>query len=124
MAVDSPAEESDQALLLRHRPLLLWDSQDDFRAMSAESIMVNPGNVLEADGRIVAVAAGEGGRELTLDLLADGIEGVEFDKGARLKEAPFPFVAARRLQSDDRYARRTCSDSGATKGTGNSFRSP
>jgi hypothetical protein len=98
--------EVETELLLRHRPELLWDSQADFRAMSAESILVNPGNVLEVDGHVVAGAAGEGGRALSLELLSNGIDGVDFHRRARLKEAFFPFASARRLQQRDELANR------------------
>jgi hypothetical protein len=107
-AVGTTAEalEGDRELLLRHRPVLLWDSQDDFRALAADSIAVNPGNVLEADGRVVAPGAGGGEPRLSLDLLSGGIDGVAFDGESRFKEGPFPFLAARRLQQQDEYANR------------------
>src|SRR5882762_7917565 len=38
---------SNEDLLRRHRPYLLWDSQDDYRPLSIGSILENPGNLLK-----------------------------------------------------------------------------
>lgn len=64
----------DQALLDRFRPELRYDRQYDFRGLAAESMVVNPGNLLRRrDGDVVARKGGE--PALTLELLCDDYPG-------------------------------------------------
>lgn len=98
------AAATDRELLQRHRPCLLWDSQDDYRALSAKSIVVNRGNLLLRGDHVLAGANGEGGRRLSLELLAD--EASAEPKGDRLAEAPAPQAASLRMQRDSRYSNR------------------
>ena len=46
---------SDRELLERHKPILKFDPQYDFRALSASSALANPGNLLLREhGEVVA----------------------------------------------------------------------
>jgi hypothetical protein len=94
----------DLEVLQRYRPLLLWDSQEDCRAVSAETIIVNPGNLLKRGKRVLAGACGEGARQLTLDLLGNASSDIRPRKKDRLVEAAPPVADACRLQADARYA--------------------
>jgi hypothetical protein len=94
---------ADADLLRRHRPWLLWDSQDDYRALSATSIVSNSGNTLRRDKQVLAGVNGEGGRDLSLDLLAAG-SGLEALEDDCIAEAPAPLTAARLMQADARFA--------------------
>jgi hypothetical protein len=100
----------DLELLQRYRPLLLWDSQEDCRAVSAETIVVNPGNLLKRGKRVLAGACGEGARQLTLELLCDAPSDIRPRKKDRLVEAAPPVADARRLQADARYANQVHGD--------------
>jgi hypothetical protein len=95
---------NDLELLKRHRPVFLWDSQEDYRAVSAETIVVNPGNLLKRGQHVLAGASGEGGRQLTLELLCRASTDIRPRKKDRLVEAAPPLSDARRLQADARYA--------------------
>src|SRR4051812_35502562 len=86
-SVTGSGHESERTLLLRYRPLLVWDSQEEFRALAVDSIIDNPGNHLEVDGRIIAQAGNPAGDPLSLALLAR-----EQARGPKpqLKEAGYP----------------------------------
>jgi hypothetical protein len=106
MTIVSPARAGtdaapdDAELLRRHRPYLLYDSQEDYRAAAAETIAANPGNRLVRGKEVLAGVNGEGGRTLALALLHEG------EERDQLTEAPWPVLAARRMQADPRYANR------------------
>jgi hypothetical protein len=84
-------------LLLRHRPVLIWDSQALFRATCVETIAAIPGNrVTRADVVVAEVDGDEGMPALTPDFLAaDG--DVTHTSGDRLDFAGPPAVAAARF---------------------------
>jgi hypothetical protein len=85
--------------LERHRPALVYDPQEPYRAMSAASIADHRGNSLQRrDGAVVARA----GAGLSLDLLTR----YDVRRCDRLDEAGDPLPAARRFQADPAYAER------------------
>jgi hypothetical protein len=85
--------------LERHRPALVYDPQEAYRAMSAASITDYPDNALKRrDGSIVARA----GAGLSLALLST----YDVRSGDRLDEAGHPLPAARRFQADGAYRER------------------
>jgi Vacuolar protein sorting-associated protein 62 len=85
--------------LERHRPALVYDPQEPYRAIAANSITDYPGNTLQRrDGSVLASA----GLGLELALLTR----YEVRDGDRLDEAGDPLAAARRFQSDSAYAER------------------
>jgi hypothetical protein len=60
---------TDRALLERHKPILKFDPQYDYRALNASSALANPGNVLLREHGEV-VARSREGQPLRLDALA------------------------------------------------------
>ena len=57
---DADAKERDDALLERHRPILRFDPQYDYRVLAADSAVENPGNILRRfDGEVIARAGGQ-----------------------------------------------------------------
>lgn len=93
---------AERELLLRHRPLLRYDRQFDFRAMSAASITDNGCNLLRrADRSVIARPP-----ELSLDLLAAYPPRLEAAAGDHLAAAPDREGDARRMDADPRYADR------------------
>lgn len=93
---------TEEELLVRHRPHLRWDSQDDYRALGAGSMVSNPGNRLIGKGRILT--GGRAAKELSLALLAQ--RAADSTAGECLAQAPAPLAGARRLQRDPRFANR------------------
>lgn len=99
---------SEAELLARHAPLLRYDPQDLYRAISAEAAVTNAGNLLvDGDGEVIAAApirpdgstAVNAGAEplLSLELLA--AHGDREDVAAeRIAYAPGYQSAARRMQ--------------------------
>jgi hypothetical protein len=85
--------------LERHRPALVYDPQETYRALSAASITDHRGNTLERRNGAVLARAGE---DLSLDLLSR----YDVRGGDRLDEAGDPLSAARRFQADPAYADR------------------
>ena len=85
--------------LERHRPALVYDPQEAYRAMSAASITDHRGNTLQRRDGAVLARAGEG---LSLDLLTD----YPVRAGDRLDEAGNPLNASRRFQADALYSER------------------
>jgi Vacuolar protein sorting-associated protein 62 len=85
--------------LERHRPALVYDPQEPYRAILAASITDYPGNTLQRGNGSVLSRAGSG---LSLALLTR----YEVRSGDRLDEAGDPLPAARRFQSDPAYAER------------------
>jgi hypothetical protein len=58
-----------RALLERHKPLLRFDPQYDYRLLAVESAVENPGNILRtADGQVIARSKGR--PSLSLDPLS------------------------------------------------------
>ena len=85
--------------LERHRPALVYDPQEAFRAMSAASITDYRDNALKRkDGTVVARA----GHGLSLGLLAT----YDVKDGDRLDETGDNLAAARRFQGDPAYRER------------------
>ena len=85
--------------LERHRPALVYDSQEAYRAMSAALITDYPGNVLRDDGDVIARA----GQGLSL---AD-LHRVPARRRDRLDEAP-PDRPPRAASQADPVRRRAC----------------
>jgi hypothetical protein len=97
----------DRDLLERYRPLIRFDSQEPYRAIAAESIADNPGNLLRlADGTVLGRAGGEGAAGLTLELLSAYPAGIEPSEDDRLDEAPDVIADALRMQAEERYRSR------------------
>jgi hypothetical protein len=85
--------------LERHRPAVVYDPQEPYRALSAASITDHPGNTLQrGDGTVLARA----GRDLSLAHLTR----YRAAPGDRLDEAGDPLAAARTFQADPDYAER------------------
>ena len=85
--------------LEKHRPALVYDPQEPYRALHAASITDHAGNVLERRDDSVLARAGAG---LSLDLLST----YPVAAGDRLDEAGDPLAAAARFQADPAYAER------------------
>jgi hypothetical protein len=99
--------EFDRPLLERFRPLLRYDAQEPYRAMAADSIAENPGNLLQlGDGTVLARAGDEDGTTLSLALLSAYPGGLDPGTDDRLDEEPDVLADARRMQGDDRYRNR------------------
>lgn len=101
-----PHLNEEQELLHRHRPLLRYDRQYDYRATSALTIVVNPGNLLRTwDGEVIA-RSGDGSQALSLELLASYPDGFQPREGDCLSETPDFLGDARRMERDDRLGGR------------------
>jgi hypothetical protein len=87
------------ARLERHRPALVYDPQEAYRAMSASSITDHRDNALKRKDGTVVSRAGHG---LSLDLLAT----YDVKDGDRLDETGDNLAASRRFQSDPAYRER------------------
>jgi len=85
--------------LERHRPALVYDPQEAYRAMSAASLTDNPGNTLERKSGSVVARAGAG---LSLALLST----YRVEAGDRLDAFGDPLPASRRFQADPAYHER------------------
>jgi hypothetical protein len=102
VATDVTEQPAMTELLRRHRPLLRFDAQEPYLAISAESIVVNPGNRLLRGKEVLAVV-GEDGTGLALaDLAGPG----QPQDGDRLDEGQRYLGDARRLQADAGLAER------------------
>jgi|GEM_PF-3111731 len=92
-------------LLTRHRPILRYDRQYDYRAASVLGAVENPGNVLRrGEGEVVARAGGE--PPLSLELLASYPEELEPREDDCISMAPDVLGDARRMEGEERYAGR------------------
>jgi hypothetical protein len=87
------------ARLEKHKPALVYDSQEAYRAMSAASITDYRDNALRRGNGSIVSRAGAG---LTLALLAS----YDVKDGDRLDEAGDPLPASRRFQDDPAYRER------------------
>jgi hypothetical protein len=94
----SASGPTDHELLRRFRPCLRYDSQATFKALSAASMMDNPGNELRRGKAVVATA----GQEPPLALKA--LTKSKAKRRDRLHRAPRAAEHAFRLQNDSRYA--------------------
>jgi hypothetical protein len=108
MAETAAAERAaaeEIALLERHRPVLRYDRQYDYRVASVLGAVENPGNILRRfDGEVLARAGGE--PELSLELLAAYPAGLEPRRDDCLAMAPDVLGDARRMEGEERYAGR------------------
>jgi hypothetical protein len=91
----SPLDER----LERHKPALVYDPQEAYRAMSAASITDYRDNALKRSNGSIVARAGSG---LSLALLS----AYDVRDGDRLDEAGDPLPAARRFQGDPAYRER------------------
>lgn len=100
--------EFDRALLERWRPVLHYDPQEPYRAISARSMTDFEGNLLVlGDGTVLARAGGVGEALLSLELLADYPGELVATSEDRLDAAPDELAAARFFQENPAYANRT-----------------
>jgi len=111
------AAAEEIALLERHRPVLRYDRQYDYRAASVLGAVENPGNILRRfDGEVLARAGGE--PALSLELLAAYPAGLAPRRDDCLAMAPDVLGDARRMEGEERYAGRlygrVVEDSGRT----------
>ena len=96
---------NELALLNRHRPLLRFDRQYDYRLASVDGMVENAGNLLRtADGEVIARVGGD--PALTLELLTAYPDSREAKPDDCLCQAPDVLGDARRMESEPRYAGR------------------
>jgi len=93
--VVEPLTDSDRELLERHKPVLRFDPQYDYRVLAASSAVANPGNVLRRNhGELLARSTDA--RPLELDALVGYPAGLEPEDGDCLALAPdYPGDAGR-----------------------------
>jgi hypothetical protein len=97
-------------VLVKHRPLLKFDAQEPYLAISGESIVRNPGNrlLLHDDTKLAEVD--QQGQGPALDLLANYPDPLTPNAGDRFdevyKDDPELLADARRLQADPNLAER------------------
>ncbi len=105
--VTDPADGAaeDLALLERHKPLLRFDRQYDYRLASVLTMVENPGNLLRAAGGEVIARVG-GDPPLTLELLTTYPDDRRPHADDCLCQAPDVLGDARRMEPDPRYAGR------------------
>jgi hypothetical protein len=87
------------ARLEKHKPALVYDPQEAYRAMSAASITDHRDNALRRSNGSIVSRAGAG---LSLALLST----YDVKDGDRLDEAGDPLAASRRFQDDPAYRER------------------
>lgn len=92
--------ERERALLERYRPFLLYDPQEDLRALSVESVTIRRNLLRGDDGEVLADHDDPDLPDLSLDLLTR-----ERD-AAHIVLAPDVARTAHRLQRDPAYANR------------------
>jgi hypothetical protein len=94
--------DDDISLLHRHRPVLRYDRQYDYRASSVSTAVENQGNVLRrGEGEVIARAGGE--PPLSLALLRDYPEGLTPRADDCIAMAPDVLGDARRMEGEERY---------------------
>jgi hypothetical protein len=92
-------------LLERHKPVLRFDPQYDYRLLAAESAVDNPGNLLRRrDGEVIARAGGE--PQLGIGTLADYPAGLEPEGDDCLSMAPDHPGDSRRMEREEGNAGR------------------
>jgi hypothetical protein len=102
---DASGGEAELELLERHRPLLRYDRQYDYRVAAAVGAVENPGNLLRRfDGEVIARAGAE--PSLSLELLTAYPEGLSPRDDDCLSFAPDVLGDARRMEGEERYAGR------------------
>jgi len=95
-------EAADRELLERHVPLLRYDSQAAYRALTASAATDWIGNRLRGnDGRTVAVRGGD--PELELSTLSGYPDGAAAQRGDRLDFRPDHLTATQAFQADAAY---------------------
>ena len=93
------------AVLERHKPVLRFDRQYDYRLLSVLGMVENTGNLLRtADGEVIARVGGD--PALSLELLTAYPDGREPKPDDCLCEAPDVLGDARRMEGDPRYSGR------------------
>jgi microsomal dipeptidase-like Zn-dependent dipeptidase len=98
-------DDSGMALLERHKPLLRFDPQYDYRLLAVESAVENPGNVLRTDdGEVLARVSGA--PELSLRRLSAYPPGTAPSGDDSIAFAPDLQGDARRMESTPRFAGR------------------
>ncbi len=101
---DPAVDEHDRRLLLRHRPLLRYDAQEPYRAISAASMTDNPGNrLLSRDGRLIASVPSNEEPVLCLGTLSSYPPGASPAAGDRIGASPDILAAAQRFQDNPAY---------------------
>lgn len=102
-----PVSDSPRAaeLLERHRPILRFDPQYDYRVLAAESAVGNPGNVLRrSDGEVIARANDRGARfSLSLETLITYPGGLEPRESDCLAMAPAHLADSRRMEWEEAH---------------------
>jgi hypothetical protein len=97
--------QDELELLERHRPILRYDRQYDYRAASVLSAVENRGNILRRfDGEVIARSGGE--PALSLDLLTSYPAELEPRENDCLSMGPDVLGDARRMEAEERYAGR------------------
>jgi hypothetical protein len=92
----------DLELLERHKPLLRFDRQYDYRLASVLGVVENPGNLLRSDdGEVIARVGGD--PALTLELLAAYPDGRVPTAGDMICQAPDALGDGRRMEGDRRF---------------------
>jgi hypothetical protein len=95
----------DLALLERHKPLLRFDRQYDYRVASVSGMLENAGNVLRtADGEVIARVGGE--PALSPELVSSYPDAREPEQDDCICAAPDVLGDARRMESDPHYSGR------------------
>ena len=103
--IHSLAAADALTLLERHKPLLRFDRQYDYRLASVHGIVENPGNLLRtADGEVIARVGGD--PALTLELLTAYPDEREPKPDDCLCQAPDVLGDARQMENDPRYSGR------------------
>lgn len=101
--VDSASDwDRDLDLLARHRPVLRFDPQYDYRVLAASSAAENPGNILRRfDGEVIARAGAD--PPLSLETLTDYRDGLEPREDDYLAMAPDHLGDSRRMEREARH---------------------
>jgi hypothetical protein len=97
--------EAEHVVLERHKPILRFDRQYDYKAASVLGAVENRGNLLRTGhGELVGRAGDDPG--LSLELLATYSKEFEASEDDCLCLAPDPLGDARSMEADPRYAGR------------------
>jgi hypothetical protein len=100
-----PFSEPERELLERHRPVLCFDPQYDYRLLAAESAVDNQGNLLRRDdGEVIARAGGD--PPLAIGTLSAYPGGLEPGPGDCLSMAPDYPGDGRRMEWEDAHRGR------------------